>query len=160
MNLAQQLPLDLRHRPAHGRDDFLITPNNEKAVSWIDNWPDWPAPAVILYGPAACGKTHLAAVWKDKTGAHSVDMSDFAQQDANHIAAKALCGTNINPLKIPVIQICEFEAISFRFFQTLLVDSVSVGSRCSGLSLTSNQINNATANEKKPAISIASRHVT
>src|ERR1700733_11961573 len=54
-----QLPLDLGFRPALGRADFLIAPCNEAAVAWIDRWPEWPAPALALWGPAGSGKTHL-----------------------------------------------------------------------------------------------------
>ncbi len=87
--LAKQIPLDLGHRPAQGRDDFLITASNRDAVAWIDRWPDWPAPAFVLYGPAASGKTHLAAVWKDHTDAAFIDMSDLVSQSANDLAAMA-----------------------------------------------------------------------
>ena len=41
---AIQLPLDLGHRPALGREDFLVAPSNQGAVAWIDRWPDWPGP--------------------------------------------------------------------------------------------------------------------
>ena len=51
-----QLTFDLGHRPATGREDFLIAPSNRDAVAWIDLWPDWPAPALFLYGPPACGQ--------------------------------------------------------------------------------------------------------
>ena len=34
-----QLPLDLGHRPALGRDDFLVAPANAEAVAWLDRWP-------------------------------------------------------------------------------------------------------------------------
>jgi chromosomal replication initiation ATPase DnaA len=64
-----QLPLDLAHRPALGRDDFLVAPANEEAVAWLDRWPHWPAPALVLTGPAGSGKTHLAQVFAKRTGA-------------------------------------------------------------------------------------------
>jgi chromosomal replication initiation ATPase DnaA len=64
-----QLVLDLPHRPALGRDDFLVAANNEDAVGWIDRWPDWPARALIVHGAAGCGKTHLAEVWRTRSGA-------------------------------------------------------------------------------------------
>lgn len=83
---AEQLPLDLGHRPAHGRTDFLVTPSNEKAVAWIDRWPDWPAPCLIIHGPAACGKTHLSAVWKDQINAVAVDMAEFSSHSADTLA--------------------------------------------------------------------------
>jgi DnaA regulatory inactivator Hda len=58
-----QFTLDLGHRPALGRDDFLVAPCNAEAVAWLDRWPDWPAHASALYGPAGCGKSHLLAVF-------------------------------------------------------------------------------------------------
>lgn len=64
-----QLPLDLGHRPALGGEDFLIGAGNAEAVAWLDRWPQWPAPALALYGPPGCGKTHLAHVWRARTGA-------------------------------------------------------------------------------------------
>ena len=64
-----QLALDLGFRPALGREDFLVAPCNAAAVAWIDRWPDWPGPALALVGPAGSGKTHLAHVWRARTGA-------------------------------------------------------------------------------------------
>ena len=64
-----QLVFDLGHRAALGREDFLVAPCNADAVAWIDRWPDWPAPALAIYGPAGCGKTHLAAAWRARSGA-------------------------------------------------------------------------------------------
>lgn len=62
-----QLALDLAHRPALGREDFLVAPCNAEAVAWLDRWPDWPAPALALYGPAGCGKSHLVQVWRARS---------------------------------------------------------------------------------------------
>lgn len=81
----EQLTLDLGHRPATGRDDFLVAPSNQDAVSWIDLWPSWPAPAFILYGPAACGKTHMAAVWRARTAAAIIKPEDLARRDADDL---------------------------------------------------------------------------
>ena len=83
---AQQIPLDLGHRTALGREDFLIAPCNQDAVGWIDRWPTWPSPAMILQGPAASGKTHLGAVWKNTTNAVWVDAAQLAGGDANDLA--------------------------------------------------------------------------
>lgn len=62
MTPAGQLPLDLPFRPALGDADFLVSGCNAEAVAWIDRWPDWSAPALVLHGPAGCGKSHLARV--------------------------------------------------------------------------------------------------
>lgn len=70
-----QLPLDLGHLPALGREDFLVAASNEAAVKWLERWPDWPRPALALYGPPGSGKTHLAHVFAARvraTGAATV----------------------------------------------------------------------------------------
>ncbi len=85
---VQQLTFDLGHRTAQGRDDFLIAPSNADAVAWIDRWPDWPAPALVLHGPAACGKSHLAAVWADQTDAVAIAPSDLAKIPADELFAR------------------------------------------------------------------------
>lgn len=70
---SAQLPLDLGHRPALRREDFLISPGNEVAVKWIDRWPDWPGGILVLQGPAGAGKTHLAAVWQGFSDAEQIE---------------------------------------------------------------------------------------
>lgn len=87
--LAQQIPLDLPHRTAQGREDFLIAPANRDAVTWIDLYPDWSAPVLVLYGPAASGKSHLAAVWAARAGAAFAPMDDLSAYNAEDLAALA-----------------------------------------------------------------------
>lgn len=70
---GDQLSLDLRHRPAMSREDFLVSPSNADAVAWIDRWPDWPGPALVLVGPAGSGKSHLGQVWRKRSGAAMVE---------------------------------------------------------------------------------------
>lgn len=91
-----QLAFDFDHRAALGRDDFLVAPCNEEAVAWVDRWPDWPGPALVLYGPEGCGKSHLASVWSGTAGAAtvlaaslSVDrVGDLAVGEAVHIVVE------------------------------------------------------------------------
>ncbi len=66
---AKQLPFDLPHRSAYAREDLWVSPANADAVAWLDKWPDWGAPALVLYGPPASGKTHLSCVWQKSSGA-------------------------------------------------------------------------------------------
>jgi chromosomal replication initiation ATPase DnaA len=68
-----QLILDLGHRPALGREDYLVAPGNQVAVDWIDRWPDWPQPGLALYGAPGAGKTHLTQVWRSRSGAVALD---------------------------------------------------------------------------------------
>ena len=69
---GRQLVFELGARAALGRDDLLVTPGNSDAVAWIDRWPDWPGRALAVHGPAGCGKTHLAEVWRALSGAEAV----------------------------------------------------------------------------------------
>ncbi len=62
-----QLPLEFEHRPSLGGEDFLVAPCNQDAVQWLDRCFDWPGPALVLYGPAGCGKTHLTRVFLAQT---------------------------------------------------------------------------------------------
>ncbi|MGE5514671.1 MAG: HdaA/DnaA family protein [Bacteroidota bacterium] len=63
-----QLALDLGHRPALGRDDFLVAPCNAEAVAWLERWPDWPAHALAVFGPPGSGKSHLLAAFASHHG--------------------------------------------------------------------------------------------
>lgn len=76
----RQLALDLGHRPALGRDDFLVAPCNAQAVAWLERWPDWPSHAMALCGPEGSGKSHLVAAFRQHhglTGATPVRAADL-----------------------------------------------------------------------------------
>jgi chromosomal replication initiation ATPase DnaA len=78
MTAPRQLALDLGHRPALGRSDFLVSTANRDAVAWIDRWPDWPGRVLGLYGPPGCGKSHLVRVFAARSGASIVAAADLA----------------------------------------------------------------------------------
>ncbi len=82
----QQIPLDLGFRSANGREHFLLGPENKAAVGWIDSWPEWPAPVLFISGPSASGKSHLAAVWRDKAQARIVNPENLLVHSAEDIA--------------------------------------------------------------------------
>lgn len=66
-----QLAFELPHIPALGSEDFLVSASNEQAVKLIDAWPGWPNPIAVLAGPQGSGKTHLANVWRARSGAEA-----------------------------------------------------------------------------------------
>lgn len=97
--MSRQLTFELAHRPALGREDFLVAPSNEAAVALIDAWPDWPAPALWLAGPAGSGKTHLAEVWRQRSGARRVGTESLRVDIvASLIKERALVLENIEGL--------------------------------------------------------------
>ena len=77
--LGRQRAFDWSVRPALGREDFLVAPCNRDAVAWLDRWPDWPGPLLVIHGPPGSGKSHLAEVWRRRSGAEAVDASAIAE---------------------------------------------------------------------------------
>lgn len=63
--LPLALPLDDRMRP----EDFLTAPCNRLAREVVERWPHGADPVLVLTGPPACGKTHLARIWQGRAGA-------------------------------------------------------------------------------------------
>lgn len=49
--------------------------SNAAAVEMIDRWPQWPHPASLVAGPQGSGKSHLANVWRLRSGAGIVAAS-------------------------------------------------------------------------------------
>ena len=86
MTRSGQLTLDLGHRPSLGREDFLVAPCNKDAIAWVDRWPDWPGPALVIHGPAGCGKTHLAQVWRQCSGAPESSVFEDADRQVDDVA--------------------------------------------------------------------------
>jgi chromosomal replication initiation ATPase DnaA len=59
----------LTRDPALDRASFIVSPGNAEALAAIDGWRKWPDPRLVLVGPANAGKSHLAAIWMEATGA-------------------------------------------------------------------------------------------
>lgn len=83
-----QLAIDLPHRPALGRADFLVSACNSAALGWIERWPDWPAPALVLHGPAGSGKSHLAGLWRERSGGVLVAGQELLRANLNELASR------------------------------------------------------------------------
>ncbi len=80
MKVDSQLVLNLNHRVAQGRNDFLVSKSNEDAVHWIDLWPNWPtmSSGLNVFGPTGSGKTHLGVVWQTQAKAIHFDRHKIA----------------------------------------------------------------------------------
>lgn len=86
--MNEQLVLDLPHRPALGEEDFLVSASNAVAVAEIDRWPDWAHPVLVLAGPAGSGKSHLANVWRLRSGASVIAASQISDAYVKGLEAR------------------------------------------------------------------------
>jgi chromosomal replication initiation ATPase DnaA len=76
--MVDQLTLDLKlPPPTYTREDFVVASGNREALAWIERWPDWPAPALALSGPAGSGKTHLGRIWAVAARASVIEGTDL-----------------------------------------------------------------------------------
>ncbi|HKS18464.1 MAG TPA: DnaA/Hda family protein [Bradyrhizobium sp.] len=67
----RQLAFVLPHAESLTRDNFLEGAANEAALALIESWPDWPNRIMLLVGEEGSGKSHLAAIWAERSGARS-----------------------------------------------------------------------------------------
>ena len=85
----QQIPLKLDHRPALGKADYLVSSSNSDAVRLLSSWRDWPNRNMALVGPARAGKTHLAHVWMQESGAQLFPATRLDDKVAEILAGKS-----------------------------------------------------------------------
>lgn len=67
--MGRQLRLKLERPLAQGRDDFVVSSTNAAAHAALERFPSGDDVRLALVGPAGAGKSHLAAVWAERTGA-------------------------------------------------------------------------------------------
>lgn len=84
----QQLVLDLPVRTAQGRDSFFEAQSNALALRQIDNWENWAGRKMVLVGPEGSGKSHLAAVWAEMSGAAILSARDVDIRTSGHVAVE------------------------------------------------------------------------
>lgn len=73
-----QLPLPFEHAPRFGAEDFLPSRSNAAALAAVAAWPAWPDHVLLLIGPEGSGKSHMARIWADRSGATLLRPDDLA----------------------------------------------------------------------------------
>jgi len=86
-----QLVFPFGVEPALGREDFIVAPCNEQAFQFIRRWPNWPTRVAAIYGPPRCGKTHLAAIWRNMADAEVLPARGLAPEMVSAIASRTGC---------------------------------------------------------------------
>jgi chromosomal replication initiation ATPase DnaA len=66
-----QLPLEFGHTASLAEADFVIGDGNRLAYAHIASYPGWPGPLTLIVGPAKAGKSHLARIFSDRSGART-----------------------------------------------------------------------------------------
>jgi chromosomal replication initiation ATPase DnaA len=77
--MKAQIPLSFPVVESMGNHDFMPSECNQEALDWIDRFPDWPYPCLIIIGEHGSGKTHLLSIWKDiaRDGDTAIDDLDL-----------------------------------------------------------------------------------
>jgi chromosomal replication initiation ATPase DnaA len=65
--------LPLARDPVMNRTSFIVSQANSEALAAVEGWRDWPDPRLVLVGPPNAGKSHLAAIWAEASGARRAD---------------------------------------------------------------------------------------
>ena len=69
-HMAQmQLRLPLQQETSRRASDLEVSTSNAVAAEALEDWPTEPGSIMALYGPAGCGKSHMAAAWVERVGA-------------------------------------------------------------------------------------------
>ena len=65
--MSDQLILKFPEHRAYKKEDFYVSPSNQEAYNFINNWPKWIKRIVNIFGPSGSGKSHLSSILKTKT---------------------------------------------------------------------------------------------
>lgn len=110
-----QLVFNLPYGTQESATDFFVSSSNAAAVGWLERYPNWPAPGLIIYGPTGVGKTHLARAWAGKVTGVRIEHRSDAQE---YLAADCLQPVIVDSADVIVADPKGAEAI-FHIYQRL-----------------------------------------
>ncbi len=97
--MGSQLNLNLGHRFTLSREDYYISSANSLAIRALDDWTARNETGFIIVGPKSSGKTHLASVWRNETGAEALKVDEVSSLNFASLAKeKFLVIENLNIL--------------------------------------------------------------
>ena len=91
--IQQSIPLEFR--ASYKRHDFIVGKSNKYAINWIDKFPNWHEKGLIIIGPRASGKSHLARVLKFRSNCIIKQAEDINIEGFNILEPQNLIIENI-----------------------------------------------------------------
>lgn len=78
--MSDQLILKFPSHQAYKKEDFYVSPSNQKAYDFINSWPKWIKRTVNIFGPPGSGKSHLASILKSKTSCLQIETKKLSDE--------------------------------------------------------------------------------
>ena len=78
--MNDQLILKFPTYQAYKKEDFYVSPSNQEAYDFINNWPKWIKRIINIFGPSGSGKSHLASILKNKTSCLKIDSNKINEK--------------------------------------------------------------------------------
>ena len=78
--MNDQLILKFPTYKAYKKEDFYVSPSNQEAYDFINNWPKWIKRIINIFGPSGSGKSHLASILKNKTSCLKIDSNELNEK--------------------------------------------------------------------------------
>ena len=78
--MSDQLILKFPSYQAYKKEDFYVSPSNQKAYDFINSWPKWIKRTINIFGPSGSGKSHLASILKSKTSCLQIETKKLSDE--------------------------------------------------------------------------------
>ena len=78
--MNDQLILKFPSHQAYKKEDFYVSPSNQKAYDFINSWPKWIKRTINIFGPSGSGKSHLASIFKSNTSCLQIETKDLSDE--------------------------------------------------------------------------------
>ena len=75
--MNDQLILKFPTHQVYKKEDFYVSPDNQKAYDFINSWPKWIKRIINIFGPSGSGKSHLVSILKSKTSCLLINSNEY-----------------------------------------------------------------------------------
>ena len=78
--MNDQLILKFPTHQVYKKEDFYVSPSNQEAYDFINNWPKWIKRIINIFGPSGSGKSHLVSILENKTLCLKIDSNELNEK--------------------------------------------------------------------------------